>query len=300
MSYFIIGGTEKAGTTSVFEYFAMHPQIRPSLRKETDYFRQDTCSEQAYRTLFSRYGSGEVCMEASPGYLGLAESVAPRISGTLPQCHLLFILRDPVERFQSSYRFHRSKFFIPEWLTIDDYVQLCLAFDEGRITLADTPFNRRWFLDVLPAGRYAQHLRHYFDRFEGRISLLDFDQLNREPALVMQQLCRSLQIDAGFFRGFEFFRANATFQGRHRWLHQQSMRLNDALEPLLRRYPRAKRNIVSIYRRLNGAAPPEHATLSPASTAALREYYARDVEQVTQLLHATGTATLEWRNFHAA
>ncbi|GAB3274058.1 sulfotransferase domain-containing protein [Parahaliea aestuarii] len=300
MSYFIIGGTEKAGTTSVFEYLAMHPGVRPSQRKETDYFRQPNCSEQGYRALFSPGSADQVCMEASPGYLGLARDVAPRIDATLSGCRLLFILRDPVERLQSSYRFHRSRFFIPQWLGIDDYVQLCMAYDEGRIALADTPFDNSWFLDVLPAGRYAEHLQHYFDHFGDRVMLLDFDQLNREPDTVMQRIAGALDLDAGFYRDFEFFRANATFQGKHHWLHARSMKLNHCLEPLLRRYPRLKRRIVALYRRVNGAGLPEDSTLSQTSVNQLRDYYARDVERVRQLLRATGTPTIHWRHFHAA
>lgn len=300
MSFFIIGGTEKAGTTSVFEYLAIHPEVRPSLRKETDYFRQPDCSEPAYRRLFSQGSDGQVLVEASPGYLGLANEVAPRIHNTLSQCRLLFILRDPVERFQSSYRFHRSKFFIPEWLTIDAYADMCLAFDLGEITLSDTPFTNPWFMNVLPAGRYASHLRHYLERFGDQVMLLDFDQLKREPASVMQRICQALDIDGAYYRDFDFFRSNSTFQGRVKAVHTLGMRVNGALEPLLRRHPRMKRRIVSLYRRLNGTGTPEGATLSPASIAHLRDYYADDVQKVTQLFQQEPQPGIQWRHFHAA
>src|SRR5512142_1676251 len=36
---FIVGGTEKAGTTSVFDWLSLHPQVAASSRKETDFFR---------------------------------------------------------------------------------------------------------------------------------------------------------------------------------------------------------------------------------------------------------------------
>ncbi len=300
MSYLIIGGTEKAGTTSVFEYLAIHPQVRPSIRKETDYFRQSHCSEYDYQQFFSRGGSGQVCVEASPGYLGLASEVAPRIHHALPQSRLLFILRDPVERFQSSYRFHRSKYFIPDDLDIDTYTEMCLAFDEGKIALADTPFENRWFMDVLPAGRYASHLKHYIDRFDERVMLLDFDYLNRDPATVMQGISRAMGIDEDFYRDFEFFRSNSTFQGKLKPLHSLGMKVNDRMEPLLRRHPRLKRRIVDMYRRVNGASTPEGATLSPASAQRLRDYYYREVEQVRQMFQGIQQQDINWRYFHAA
>lgn len=299
MSHFIIGGTEKAGTTSVFEYLAMHPQVCASRRKETDYFRQPDCSSHGYRKQFPAGERGQVWVEASPGYLGLAQDVAPRIRDTLDQCTLLFILRDPVERFQSSYRFHRSKFYIPESLSIDDYTDLCLAFDRGDISLADTPFGNRWFLDVLPAGRYACHLQHYLALFGERVLLQDFDHLNRNPATAMERICAALDIDPGFYHDFEFFRANATFQGRVKALHLMGMKANRALEPVLRRYPRLKRRAVSLYRGLNGAAPPAGTSLSPASAARLRDYYAEDVARVGDLLRRDHQQTIQWKYFHA-
>ena len=41
-SHLIIAGTEKAGTSSVYQYLAAHPGVVASTRKETDYFRFHT------------------------------------------------------------------------------------------------------------------------------------------------------------------------------------------------------------------------------------------------------------------
>lgn len=300
MSFLIIGGTEKAGTTSVFEYLAMHPGVQASLRKETDYFRRGSCSEAGYGEQFPPGRAGRVRLEASPGYLGLAREVAPRIERTLKHCHLLFILRDPVDRFQSSYRFHRSKFYIPESLDIDRYVDMCLAFERGEIGLSDTPFSKRWFLDVLPAGRYGDHLAHYLERFGERVMLLDFDRLNREPGPAVQDICEALDIDPGFYRDFDFFRANSTFQSRLKAFHTLGMTVNDALEPVLRRYPRLKRRIVAGYRAVNGSGTVAGATLSEPARARLRDYYAADVRQVQSLFQSRNQPSLQWKSFHAA
>ncbi|MFV8818150.1 sulfotransferase family protein [Haliea sp. E17] len=300
MSFLIIGGTEKAGTTSVFEYLAVHPQVRPSIRKETDYFRQAECNKQEYCGLFFQGAPENICVEASPGYLGLASEVAPRIHTTLTECQLVFILRDPVERFQSSYRFHRSKFFIPDWLSIDAYTDMCLSYDRGDISLSDTPFTNAWFMQVLPAGRYARHLKHYFERFDEQVTLVDFDQLNSDPGRVMQRICRNSGIDASFYQDFDYFRSNSTFHGKVKAVHALGMKVNDALEPVLRRHPRLKRQIVSMYRTLNGAGMPEGATLSTNSVAKLTDYYRSDVDQVTSLFQQTQQQPVKWRHFHAA
>src|SRR5580765_445608 len=82
---FVIGGTEKAGTTSVFDYLSAHPQVCTSSRKETDFFRNGYTGNpevdaRRYGSFFERCDSRTpVIAEASPGYLGEAATVAPRM-----------------------------------------------------------------------------------------------------------------------------------------------------------------------------------------------------------------------------
>jgi hypothetical protein len=54
---FVIGGTEKAGTTSVFDYLSAHPQVCASSKKETDFFLE------AHLVLFSFFfrGNSALC-----------------------------------------------------------------------------------------------------------------------------------------------------------------------------------------------------------------------------------------------
>ena len=103
MANFVIGGTEKAGTTSVFDWLSAHPAVCPSAKKETDFFRTGFTGEPAvdgarYASFFERCdASRPVRMEASPGYLGEAATVAPRLRLLVPEAKLLFILRDPID-----------------------------------------------------------------------------------------------------------------------------------------------------------------------------------------------------------
>jgi len=51
-SHLIIAGTEKAGTSSVYQYLAAHPGVVASTRKETDYFRFHTGPLSEYELNF--------------------------------------------------------------------------------------------------------------------------------------------------------------------------------------------------------------------------------------------------------
>jgi len=116
---FLIAGTEKAGTTSVFVYLSQHPQVCASSRKETDFFRNEFSGdrqrdEAAYAGYFRKCTADQhILMEASPAYLGEADIVAPRIHALLPDAKLLFILREPIARLYSAYNFYVARLSIP-------------------------------------------------------------------------------------------------------------------------------------------------------------------------------------------
>lgn len=255
---FIIAGTEKAGTTAVFEHLSMHPDVIASRRKETDFFRCGDGTLAGYAAHFPNDRWARVVMEASPGYLGEAERVVPGMRALVPEVRLLFVLRDPVERFHSSYHFHRGKLNLPPELGFGDYVDACLEYAAAappdRPALARRLGIGEWFLRVLPFGCYAEHLSRYFAAFPRTQLLVTFyDDLCGDPAAFMARLCRFLHIDPDGLRRGPPARVNATFSGRNRVLHRFAVRANEVMEPWLRPRPRLKSAVVRAYKRMNRA-----------------------------------------------
>ena len=116
---FLIVGTKRGGTTSLFNYLLMHPGVLglyPQSRgkKSTDWFFADRTQSYAwYRSHFhtarqkvrrgARLGYAPVSGEASPYYLWdprIAEAVRRRS----PAVRAIALLRDPVERAWSHYQ----------------------------------------------------------------------------------------------------------------------------------------------------------------------------------------------------
>lgn len=254
---FIIGGTEKAGTTSVFDYLCTHPQVCGSSKKETDFFSVEYTGEplrdaERYAGYFSRCNvEVPVLMEASPGYLGEASKVAPRMQAMIPQVKLLFILRNPVDRFYSSYHFHRGKLNLPTDMTFEDYVDCCIEYDSGRKSPADLKIDD-WYLKVLRFGRYAEFLSIYRHALSPeRIKVMFFEALVEDPRSFMVELSDFLGIRADPWQQFEFRKSNVTFSGKNRALHRMAMKANEFGEPILRRYPSLKRGLVDAYKAMN-------------------------------------------------
>ena len=160
LANFVIGGTEKAGTTSVFVYLSEHPEVCAASKKETDFFRGQFTGNTAqdrlnYAKYFDRCNTeNSVVMEASPGYLGEAELVAPRMHSMIPDAKILFILRDPIDRLYSLYNFHVGKLNIPGEVSFQDYVKRCFAYERGEGGARELPMHE-WYLKTIALGRYA-------------------------------------------------------------------------------------------------------------------------------------------------
>jgi hypothetical protein len=100
----LVIGAQRSGTSSLYKYLGGHPDVIPSLRKETRYFsRHHELGQHWYRAHFPiRYRRG-LCFEATPDYL-LHPLVPVRVRTELPDVKLIVLLRDPVDRAFSHYR----------------------------------------------------------------------------------------------------------------------------------------------------------------------------------------------------
>lgn len=112
---FLVLGTMRGGTTTLYHYLARHPHIAGAvLDKELHYFdlHYDLGAEW-YRSRFPtrssldraarRLGSRPKVGEASPYYL-FHPLVPERVAADLPEARFVAMLRDPVERAWSHYR----------------------------------------------------------------------------------------------------------------------------------------------------------------------------------------------------
>ncbi len=111
---FFIIGAQMAGTTSLFEYLATHPDIFPSSVKEPKFFLRENPTaedEDRYRSVFSGRGTERWEFEASPHYTQYPQytGVPERIHARFPGARLIYILRHPIDRIYSHYLFRLSK-----------------------------------------------------------------------------------------------------------------------------------------------------------------------------------------------
>lgn len=203
--YIIIGGTTKSGTTSVFTYLTHHPQVCGSRIKESRFFWNNAYplpdtgvsyknNIQQYYDLFDCQKAATHRVEATPDYMYDA-ACAKLIRENLTDVLMVFVLRHPVSRLESWYRFAKQLNLIDATVSMEDYVKMQWEIDN------DAPQHLR----ALEQGRYAKYLQPYVDTFGNKnILLLQYEDLAQNPGKLMQKICDRAGLDFSFYRDYDF------------------------------------------------------------------------------------------------
>jgi len=111
---FIVIGTQKGGTTSLWQLLRHHPSISMPERKEVPFFARPESEEPAALAEYMAMHFGDApgdCLlgKATPRYMmgsrrSDVERIAQRLSAVLPSVKLIALLRDPIERAASHHR----------------------------------------------------------------------------------------------------------------------------------------------------------------------------------------------------
>ncbi|MGG6238267.1 sulfotransferase family protein [Nodosilinea sp. AN01ver1] len=221
---FLIVGAAKAGTTSLYQYLAQHPQVYMSPRKEPRYFapeyyttfyhhaignlyREKGLSRQEYEALFDGVTNEIAIGEASTEYLFFEKS-AERIKQTIPDARILIVLRDPIERAFSAYCFHLRD------------GRETLSFEEALVqepVRAEQHWQVGWFYKQ--GGFYYEQVNRYYKLFEhDKIKIILWDDLNQNPQAVCAEVFDFLAVDPGFVP--ELSRANKSLKPRNLTLNR--------------------------------------------------------------------------------
>ena len=130
---FFIVGAPRCGTTAMYEYLRVHPDVYMPLHKEPMYFGQDLTqlhvrlTERDYLALFAEARPGQRIGEATTWYL-FSKTAASEIRDFSPDARIIIMLRHPVDVMYSLHRellFYRGE-------TIDDFAEALAAEADRR------------------------------------------------------------------------------------------------------------------------------------------------------------------------
>jgi hypothetical protein len=204
---FIIIGTQRGGTTSLFKLLSEHPGVGMPYRKEVHYFDnqydQPLTWYQSYfpttirRRMQERYTGNFVTGEASPYYM-FHPHAPERVHQTLPDVKVIAMLRNPVDRALSHYQhsvMHGLE--LASFSAALDREPERLANEERKL-LADPEYYSFSHQNHSYAARgvYVDQLRRWEASVpQARTLVIQSERFYQDPNSVLHDVCRFLEID---------------------------------------------------------------------------------------------------------
>lgn len=187
----IIPGGQRCGSTWLLRFLSAHPAVAfsPPVRPEPKVFLKADADRSAW---WARCGSTVQAhhswvVEKSTSYLERPQ-VIDRIDRHLPDAHVLVILRDPVERAISNWRFSVSNGLE------DRGADVALATESpGDTHSSPVEQPNADARNYLRRGRYVELLAPWRERFDGRITIVVLEDLAADETARLS-LCSQLGI----------------------------------------------------------------------------------------------------------
>lgn len=289
---FIVIGASKSGTTSMYWLLKGHPEIFMPNIKEINYFayhndiryrtlgggyeikRFNATTLEEYTDYFSPMRDEKVAGEASPIYLS-SEIAATQIKRTIPNAKLIASLRNPVES------------------AISAYFMFVRLGKESR-TLEEAfrhPENEYYAL----AGRYNIYLSRYFEQFDSnQIHIMLFEDFKKDTPSKMQEIYGFIGVDSNYVSKIErIHKKGGIPRGKTgKAVQDVYSRISKSSIGSLARIllPQSIRQQI---RNTVNEKMLHYPAVEPNITARLREFFARDIEDLSKMIGRDLSAWLE-------
>lgn len=197
MKHLFIVGAQRSGSTYLYQALDSHPQVNMihPVRPEPKFFMNEELVAQSReyyeRTYFAdRKPESRYLGEKSTSYIERPEA-ARRMKAFYPDARILMILRDPVLRAYSNYRFSVAHKLEP------------LSFAEALMAEPERLRSAAFTTSVTPyayckRGHYMDYIESYLEVFDaGQLCVLIFEEFANDLASV-QRLYRWLDVEQDF------------------------------------------------------------------------------------------------------
>jgi hypothetical protein len=292
--FLILVGTTRGGSTALYKYLEPHPDVAVTYPKEVGFFLDDDLKFlqpaafrnsndlKEYLSFFRpKQNSPKIYFDASPNYL-YSPGAAKKIKEMIPNALILMVLRDPVERFISWFKYAKQQSLIPQDMTMEGF------FDRQSDSGATS--RESFVYQALDQGRYSKYLVQYLDAFpKEQILISFFEELEYEPREYLSKLCQFAGIDFGPYKDFKFEKINSSLNIRFPLIHALYIKSGRVLRKRLARHKRvyrfiqrAKRTFDRWYFRHNVSVKNDD-NIAPETPNQIRTYYQKEVSSLKSL-----------------
>ena len=275
-----VAGVPKAGTTSLFHYLALHPDVFPSSRKEPGFFHPFKIKDMdanldAYKKFFTGHSGQRYAIEATPGYFYGGKETANAINKYSPKSKVIIVLRNPVERVFSFYKYKKSLGHIDGNLNFEDYI------DESKKQTG--PIEKETYdFWAMVGGKYAKLLSEWHEVFGERMKVCFFDDMVKDEPKFIEEICNWLDLDKKQIDDGKTKVQNKSMIYRSKGLQRMATPFDHMFSGVWYYLPWLKWPFSGLYNLVN--AKPHNETLSDTLRAELTEYYQEDMHKTRDFL----------------
>ena len=248
-----IAGAPKAGTSSLHQWLADHPDALGSVEKETYYFvdpgthmyrREAHIANglDGWRDQFPRHAgkAPKVIVESTPANLYYQAALAhiPELPSS-PKC--VFILREPGAQIHSLYTYFRDNW---DWIPAKmNFAEFLAAVRDGNHDFKGNELAK----NAIKYARYVDYLKPWHEKLgDERMLVKTFETLLNDRVGLTKMIASWTGLDPDFYDTYDFPRENETYTPKNRALQSVNVKVRGLL-------PKGKvySKIRNLYRRLN-------------------------------------------------
>ncbi len=279
-----IAGVQKCGTTSLFDWLALQPDIYGTIEaKDYPYFSSPqnfTTQTQRFAAMF-RAPAGTRHRLGADANAAYAPGGIERMHAVIPDATIILMLREPASRCLSAWRFARERGL--EDRAFDTAIRAELA---GESYPPDSAAGLQMnYLGHSTYGGALSELRRLYS--EQQLIVLIYEEFFADPDANLAALLAQLGITAA--KALPITNTNRTGSGSrstyiNRILYRRDQRgvLIRAAAGLLS--PRLRATIRRKLRELNRKHDDQAASEAPVDLRPLRDYFQKDIAKVESLL----------------
>jgi Sulfotransferase domain len=219
---FLVIGTKRGGTTSLWRYLLRHPLVPPlfpAWNTKTSHYFEDTFGrgEAWYRSHFPtrgqraalarRHGAAPKVGEAAPLYM-FHPLAAARVAALMPAVKLVVLLRDPVARAYSHWKERRTEGVEPLDFAAALKAEPRRTAGERARLIAEPGYVSSaydWYT-YRARGRYLEHLEPWLARFDrSQLLFVASETFYREPAATYARVLDFIGLPRYELPGYDVF-----------------------------------------------------------------------------------------------